>query len=378
MGVIKYRTREGVFWKIDAWLDRADGSKKRYRHSRIPTKEQAQLMLAKAKAEIFEGKFFDKRKEVKMTVADLWADYQPKSKRENKSWRADVSYAKHLGRHLGDRIAARLTQADVDQYREQRFTEKTKRGGPPSMGQLDREVELLRRMLNYAVKCTVLAVNPLAGVALLDPRNLSNVRDVVVDEETFEKLLAAAGYPLDAVLAVAFDSGMRLREVLKLRWDQIDLQEATIRLQPKDTKEKGHRVIFLTRRSLDALRSTPRHLKSPFVFVNQQTGKPYNELRKSFAAACDKAGVPCGQKDGIVFHDLRRSFVTRARRAGVPESVVKRVSGHRTGEVFRRYNVVQTEDLRAARDRLEAQAVTSLDAFWTQWPLRRGNAPEAG
>ena len=39
------------------------------------------------------------------------------------------------------------------------------------------------------------------------------------------------------------------------------------------------------------------------------------------------------------------SFVTNARRRGVPESVVMRMSGHRTRSVFDRYNVIEDEDI---------------------------------
>ncbi len=55
------------------------------------------------------------------------------------------------------------------------------------------------------------------------------------------------------------------------------------------------------------------------------------------------------------FHDLRRGFVTRARRLGVPESVVMRMSGHRTRAVFDRYNIVSEGDLRDAVARIEAE-----------------------
>ena len=69
--------------------------------------------------------------------------------------------------------------------------------------------------------------------------------------------------------------------------------------------------------------------------------------------------VQAAELHGLWFHDLRRSFITRARRVGVPESVVMRMSGHRTRAVFERYNVVDTEDLRAA-----VRALESLGNGW--------------
>ncbi len=49
---------------------------------------------------------------------------------------------------------------------------------------------------------------------------------------------------------------------------------------------------------------------------------------------------------GVWVHDLRRSFVTLARRSGLPEPVVARFSGHRTAAVFKRYNIVEEQDLK--------------------------------
>ena len=61
--------------------------------------------------------------------------------------------------------------------------------------------------------------------------------------------------------------------------------------------------------------------------------------------ACQVAGVP-----GLLFHDLRRTAVRNLRRAGVAESVIMKITGHRTRGVFERYNITdQTDTLEAGK-----------------------------
>jgi len=77
--------------------------------------------------------------------------------------------------------------------------------------------------------------------------------------------------------------------------------------------------------------------------VNPATGKPWQDIQGAMERARGGAGLA-----GVWVHDLRRSFVTLARRSGLPESVVARFSGHRTAAVFKRYNIVEEQDLKAA------------------------------
>jgi integrase len=154
----------------------------------------------------------------------------------------------------------------------------------------------------------------------------------------------------------AFTSA-KIGEILKLKWPQVDLKHGVIKLAPQDTKTERHRTIHLTKRVIEALSSQPHGLRIEHVFFNPKTGKPWNNIRKMFRRACEQAGVP-----DAWFHDLRRSFVTNARRRGVAESVVMRMSGHRTRAVFDRYNVVADEDVAAAVGQIEAGAAQEQKA----------------
>jgi hypothetical protein len=65
----------------------------------------------------------------------------------------------------------------------------------------------------------------------------------------------------------------------------------------------------------------------------------------SWNLACQAAGVP-----GLLFHDLRRTAVRHLRRAGVAESMIMKITGHRTRRVFERYNITdQTDTIEAEK-----------------------------
>ena len=91
------------------------------------------------------------------------------------------------------------------------------------------------------------------------------------------------------------------------------------------------------------------------MLAHPETGTRWEDARKLFKRACRKLGL-----DHVWFHDLRRSFVTNARRRGVAESVVMRMSGHRTRNVFDRYNIVEDEDVKNAVKVIEAGAARDL------------------
>jgi len=114
-----------------------------------------------------------------------------------------------------------------------------------------------------------------------------------------------------------------------LRWEQVNLEAGTVTLAPEDTKTDEPRLIVLTARAKEAVAALHTPKATGYVFRNPKTKTRWVDVKKRFQRA-----VKTSELHGLWFHDLRRSFITRARRVGVPESVVMRMSGHRTRAVF--------------------------------------------
>jgi integrase len=69
-----------------------------------------------------------------------------------------------------------------------------------------------------------------------------------------------------------------------------------------------------------------------YVFVNPDTGTRYTDVKKSFSAACRKAGIT-----DFRFHDLRHTFGTRLADAGVDVVKIKELMGHASIVTTMRY-----------------------------------------
>ena len=85
----------------------------------------------------------------------------------------------------------------------------------------------------------------------------------------------------------------------------------------------------------------------PWVF--HRNGKPIRSYDVAWRKACKEAGIP-----GRLVHDFRRTAVRNLERAGVPRSVAMKLTGHRTGSVYRRYAIVSPADLKAGVEKLAA------------------------
>jgi integrase len=235
---------------------------------------------------------------------------------------------------------------------------------PVSVGEINRELTVLKRMFSLAVEAGKLHHKP--RIVLLRE---DNVRVGFFEREQYEAVLAHLPEGMQPAVTFAYVTGWRINsEVLPLQWRQVDLRVGEVRLDPGTTKNREGRVFYLTA-ELHQLLKRPRALADEIqrekkmivqhVFFHRHVTKSgalghFAGRRISawgFYHAWQRARTAAGCP-GRIPHDFRRTAIRNMVRAGIPERVAMKLSGHKTRSVFDRYNVVSDGDLRDAARRL--------------------------
>jgi integrase len=345
MGVFK---KQGVYG-IDYYVQ---GHRKRERIG--PDKRLAEIVLKKRKVEIAEGRFLEKKRPVTTTFDELADAYLSYSRKNKRSWDRDVRSVKHLAAVFSRKRVVEISPADVERYKSLRQTETDRHGRYPKPATINRELACLKAMFNVARKGLLYLPgglpheNPVSRVRFFDEHN---IRDRILTAEEFHRMLDASPDYLKPILQCAYYTGMRRGEILGLTWDKVDLKAGFIRLKDTDTKTDDARNIPIGRELRDVLGRLPVALDAqerrlPHVFTH--SGRPVKSIKRVFARARQQTGIT-----NTVFHDYRHTATTNLRRAGVDALTAMRITGHKTMAVFKRYNTIGEQDLKAAQRRMD-------------------------
>jgi integrase len=151
--------------------------------------------------------------------------------------------------HFGEWPIGTISKSSVREFRTARHKEKQLTDTT-----LNRDIEVLRHLLYWAVDEDFLTTNPLARIRL--PRQRRKPRPIMsVAEEA--KLLDAAAPHLRQIVIGALDSGMRRGELLNQRAEHIDLSRRVLLVTHSKTAGGEAREIPLTAR---LTRRTPLRL----------------------------------------------------------------------------------------------------------------------
>ena len=109
---------------------------------------------------------------------------------------------------------------------------------------------------------------------------------------------------LAPIVCIALETGMRLGEIVNLRWSYVDLRIRVVRLT--DTKNGTPRDVPLSSRAVQTLEALPRSLDGRVFPVAVET------VKKSYPRAVERAEL-----DDLRFHDLRHEATSRLFERGL-------------------------------------------------------------
>jgi integrase len=206
---------------------------------------------------------------------------------------------------------------------------------------------ILRIALNQAIKWGLVPRN-VASMSVAPRLERKSFR-TLSPEEARQLLGTAKGHRLEAVYTVALSLGLRMGEILGLRWRDVYLENATLTVnqaiyriagkgliatEPKT--ERSRRTLFVPKSVLHALKTHrlrqlqerlaagSRWYESGLVFTSSVgTALEPRSLARSFKGLLPKAGLP-----DIRFHDLRHSAASLLLAQGVPMRAVMELLGH--------------------------------------------------
>lgn len=242
---------------------------------------------------------------------------------------------KHLLPFFGAANLADIRPVDIIQF----FSEHTEM----SQSHLDKCMLCLRGIFETAVDNGLCSKDPCRNVKPQSKKH-PNVKQVYSDDEIarLEDYCLQTGRMPEIILLL--ETGLRRGELLGLKWEDVDLGNATLSVRRSIAVDKGNhvkenrpkwgsfRTIPLSAPALKLLRHLPR--AGAFIFGNPETGLPRRpdswgiKLRTLMKRAHEEIGVPI-----LSAHELRHTYGTRLRRHGADIYTIQKIMGHKDIDV---------------------------------------------
>ncbi|YBV97094.1 tyrosine-type recombinase/integrase [Phyllobacteriaceae bacterium JZ32] len=139
-------------------------------------------------------------------------------------------------------------------------------------------------------------------------------------------------------------TGCRLREILDLRWSDVDLERGLLFLPDSKT---GKKAVVLSSAAQEILTSLPRVGK--YVIAGESAGtndeKPRSDIKRPWTAISKRAGLV-----GVRIHDLRHTFASVGAGGGLGLPVIGKLLGHSQAATTARYAHLDADPVRRAAD----------------------------
>lgn len=324
------------FMKGCWWIDMRWQHKRIRRKSPLNTKRGAEEYERRVRQQILDGTF-DLREEEETPIeqptftafaAEFLATYVRANNKPSEVHSKETILRLHLGPCFGTLKLADISVRHIERYKADKLNSGL---GPKS---INNTLTVLRRMLVLAVEWGLIK-----DVPKIKWLKAPKPEFDFLDFDEAERFIAGADPEWRAMITIALKTGLRLGELLALRWDDIDLKAGRLMVRRAvargivgTTKSGKAREVALSTEAIRALRSI-RHLKGDLVFSNTHGDMlSKNVTKHPLWRACKRSGLR-----QIGWHTLRHTFASHLAMRGVPLIAVQQLLGHATIEMTMRY-----------------------------------------
>lgn len=311
----------------------------------FPTKKQAKLWAVQQEAELDELRATGVLSANGVSLEQLIIRYESEVYRLKPWGRSKSAILRRLREDVGKWPAARINSAMILDYLRRR---RDAGAGPVTIAGIESTL--------YTVLTTARALwsLDLPVAAAKDARIVvrktrmaagSNRRDRRVSDAELELVMEQlrqqnSTIPTTDVIEFCLATGMRISEVTRLTWQDLNEQARTImirdRKHPTDKLGNDQVVPLLNATGHDAMAIVLRQPRiSPRIFPYQS-----HTVGTYFSRAVRAAGI-----EDLHLHDLRHEAISRLFAAGFRIEQVALVSGHRSWQMLKRYTHIKATDL---------------------------------
>ncbi|MBN1481464.1 site-specific integrase [candidate division KSB1 bacterium] len=293
----------------------------RYRAVGGTTKTQALRIQEKVRSMVMLGEY-GLVAQVKDPKFEDFAVTYLQRRQHLRSQKRDNLSVRTLTPFFRGRTLKRISAGDIEDYISKRLAE----GRAPAT--VNRELTCLKRMYNLAIKWKEATYNPVNDVDFLEE---PPGRTRYLSEEEAQRLIDSAIDHLKPIIITALNTGMRLGEILNLKWQQVHIERVLDPyIEVENTKNNKKRNIPLND-DMVVLLDSIAHKEDDFVF-HGLFGDPVKYIKVPWRTALKRANI----KD-FRFHDLRHTFASHFIMKGGDAMTLKEILGHSSLKMVERY-----------------------------------------
>ncbi|MFO0407914.1 MAG: site-specific integrase, partial [Labrys sp. (in: a-proteobacteria)] len=170
--------------------------------------------------------------------------------------------------------------------------------------------------------------------------------------EPTEKRFTVLGEHVVGAIRLLVFTGCRLREILDLRWADVDLERGVLNLPKTKT---GRRTVVLSGAAVAVLQDLAAVRLGQYVVPGLNPDRPRADLQRPWEAVCRHAGL-----EGVRLHDLRHGFASVGVQANLGLPIVGGLLGHKEASTTERYAHLHVDPMRRAADQIANHLAAAL------------------